>query len=403
MKKAKFTSLFIAVAIIISYAFTGCSGNAEPKDKPSMGIVIGAHKYSPTFTVSQELSDKILNISKNFGNVSVTISSGTPKSVANWSLDVEKKDVGEAKLTQIFKANTQVIIQEIATLKADSPEVNTLSAIIKEANNLHDSGASTKTLIVYDTGLSTTGLLDFTADNLINSSPSFIADQLEAHHSLPDLTGIDIFWSGCGQTRGEQVLDDENRFKLKAIWSEILSRCNPKSVYFNDAELTSETDNDLPEVSLVNTISSKIEVERIDETVPVISIEEDEVGFNPDTADFANPSKANTTLKSLATKLCNTDETIYVIGSTASYGSSESSKTLSEQRASTVVQALINNGVDKEILIPVGIGYTKCSLRVNDIDSNNNLVEDQAIHNRAVFLVPANNPICSELKSEGII
>lgn len=401
--KAKLTSLIITVVIIISCAFTGCSGNTESKDKPSLGIVIGAHKYSPTFTVSQELSDKILNISKNFGNVSVTVSSGTPKSVANWSLDVEKKDVGEAKLNQIAKANTQVIIQEIATLKADSPEVNTLSAIIKEANNLHDSGASTKTLIVYDTGLSTTGLLDFTTDNLINSSPSFIADQLEAHHSLPDLTGIDVFWSGCGQTRGEQMLDDENRFKLKAIWSEIINRCNPKSVYFNDAELTSETDNDLPDVSLVNTISSKIEVEQINETVPVIAIEEDEVGFKPDRADFVNPSNAKATLSSLATTLCKTDETIYVIGSTASFGSSDSSKSLSEKRAATVVKTLIDNGVNKDSLVSIGIGQAKCSLRVNDIDANGNLVEEQAVHNRAVFLVPASNPLYSKLKSEGIL
>lgn len=401
--KAKFTSLVITVVIIISCAFTGCSGNTEPKDKPSLGIVIGAHKYNPTFTVSQELSDKILNISKNFGNVSVTVSSGTPKSVANWSLDVEKKDVGEAKLNQIAKANTQVIIQEIATLKADSPEVNTLSAIIKEANNLHDSEASTKTLIVYDTGLSTTGLLDFTTGNLINSSPSFIADQLEAHHSLPDLTGIDVFWSGCGQTRGEQILDDENRFKLKAIWSEIINRCNPKRVYFNDAELTSETDNDLPEVSMVNTISSKIEVEQINETVPVISIEEDEVGFEPDTADFVDPSNAKATLSSLAATLCKTDETIYVIGSTASFGSSDSSKSLSKKRAATVVQTLIDNGVNKDSLVSIGIGQAKCSLRVNDIDANGNLVEEQAVHNRAVFLVPASNSLCSKLKSEGIL
>lgn len=403
MKKAKFTSLFIVVVLIVSCAFTGCSGNTEQKDKPAMGIVIGAHKYNPTFTVTQELSDKILNISKNFGNVSVTISSGTPKSVANWSLDVEKKDVGEAKLNQIAKANTQVIIQEIASLKADSPEVNTLSAIVKEANNLHDSKANTKTLIVYDTGLSTTGLLDFTADNLINSSPSFIVDQLEAHHSLPDLTGIDVFWSGCGQTRGEQVLDDENRFKLKAIWSEVLNRCNPQSVHFNDAELTSETDSDLPEVSLVNTISSKIEVERIDKTVSVIAIEEDEVGFNPDSAEFVNPTKANSTIKSLAATLCKADQTIYVIGSTATYGSTDSSKILSEKRAAAVVQALVDNGVSEEKLVAIGIGQTKCSLRVNDIDTNGNLVEEQAIHNRAVFLVPKSNPLFTKLTKEGVL
>lgn len=198
-------------------------------------------------------------------------------------------------------------------------------------------------------------------------------------------------------------MDDENRFKLKAIWSEILNRCNPKSVSFNDAELTSETDNDLPEVSLVNTISSKIEVEQINETVPVIAIEEDEVGFKPDTADYVDPSNAKATLSSLATTLCKTDETIYVIGSTASFGSSDSSKALSEKRAATVVQTLIDNGVKKENLVSIGIGQTKCSLRVNDIDSNGDLVEEQASHNRAVFLVPASNPLCSKLKSEGIL
>lgn len=121
------------------------------------------------------------------------------------------------------------------------------------------------------------------------------------------------------------------------------------------------------------------------------------------TGKFQNISRANTTLGSLAATLVKTNETIYVIGSTASYGSVESSKALSEKRASTVVQALVDNGVDKDKLVPVGIGQTKCSLRVNDTDSNNNLVEDQAERNRAVFLVPENNPLCADLKLEGIL
>lgn len=153
----------------------------------------------------------------------------------------------------------------------------------------------------------------------------------------------------------------------------------------------------------MNTISSKIEVERIDETVSVIAIEEDEVGFNPDSAEFVNPTKANSTLKSLATTLCKTDQTIYVIGSTATFGSTDSSKILSEKRAAAVVQTLVDNGVSEESLVAIGIGQTKCSLRVNDIDTNGNLVEEQAIHNRAVFLVPRSNPLFTKLTEEGVL
>lgn len=403
MKKTKITAIIIAIILIVCCCFTGCSEKSEPNNKSSLGLVVGAHKFSPAFTVSQELNDKIYNVAKNYGNVSATVSSGNPKTVADWTLVAEEKDVGEAKLNQIAKANTQVIIDEISAIKADSPEVNTLSAIVKEANILLSSDTQSKTMVIYDTGLCTTGMMDFTVDNLLNSTPQFIANQLEEHHSLPDLTDIEVFWYGLGQTRGEQSLDDENRFKLKAIWKEVLERCNPKNVTFNDTELTSETYSEIPEVSIVNTVSYKIDVEQTVDTLPVIAIKEEQVSFIPDTAEFSDPSSANTTLGSLAATLVKTNETIYVIGSTASYGSVESSKALSEKRASTVVQALVDNGVDKDKLVPVGIGQTKCSLRVNDTDSNNNLVEDQAERNRAVFLVPENNPLCADLKLEGIL
>ena len=93
----------------------------------------------------------------------------------------------------------------------------------------------------------------------------------------------------------------------------------------------------------------------------------------------------------------------YVIGSTATYGSTDSSKILSEKRAAAVVQALVDNGVSEEKLVAIGIGQTKCSLRVNDIDTNGNLVEEQAIHNRAVFLLPKSNPLFTKLTKEGVL
>lgn len=402
MKKG-LISIIVTIMMTITALFTGCSVNTETKDKPALGIVCGAHKFNPSFKVSQKLSDKILEVSKNDGNVSVTVSSGTAKTVANWSLDIEKKDVGETKLNQIAKANTEVIIQEISSLKADNPEVNTLSAIIMEANNLQETKANSKTLIIYDTGLCTAGMMNFATDNLLNSSPDYIASQLEACHSLPNLNGVDVFWFGLGQTRGEQVLDDENRYKLKEIWNEVLNRSHPKSLTFNDSELTSESDENLPDVTIVNTISTKINAENYSETPTVVVLEENQVSFIPDTAEFSDIDLASKKISALAETFKYSNETIYVIGSTASFGDVVSSKTLSKKRAETVSQLLINYGVDKDKLFSIGIGMENCSLRVKDLDDSGNLVEEQAIHNRAVFLVPQSSSVFAKLVDEGVI
>lgn len=401
--KKKLNTIITVIILTITVFFTGCSGNHDTKDKPALGIVVGAHKYNPTFTVSSELNEKLLYVAENYGNVSVTISSGTPKTVANWPLDVENKDVGAAKLNQIAKANTEVIIQEISLLKADTPEVNTLSAINKEANNVNATNALSKTIIVYDTGLSTSGILNFTTENLLNSSPSFIVDQLESSNALPNLSGIDVYWYGLGQTRGEQELDDENRYKLKAIWTEIINRCNPKSLNFNDAELTMESDDNLPDVTIVDTISTEIRMNSITEESNVVVLEEEQLCFIPDTAEFSDPDAANEKIRSLAVSIKESDDVMYVIGSTATYGTPDSSNTLSEQRAIAVSQALIDNGVNENKLVSVGIGQKQCSLKVNDLDSEGNLVEEQAKHNRAVFLVPKRNKIFTKLMSEGVL
>lgn len=393
----------VTIMLTITVLFTGCSESAEINDKPALGIICGAHKFNPSFVVSQELSDMIFVVSKNYGNVSVTVSSGTAKTVANWSLDIEKKDVGETKLNQIAKANTEVIIQEIASLKADTPEVNTLSAIIMETNNIQETETNSKTLIIYDTGLCTAGMMNFADENLLNSSPDYIANQLEICHSLPNLNGVDVFWFGLGQTRGEQLLNDENRYKLKEIWSEVLNRGHPKSLTFNDSELTSESDENLPNVTIVNTISTEISAENYSKSPEVVSLEEDQISFIPDTAELSDINLASKKIRSLADTVKCSDETIYVIGSTASFGDAVSSKILSKKRAETVLQLLIKYGVDKDKLFPIGIGMENCSLRVKDLDESGNLVEEQAVHNRSVFLVPQSSEMFAKLVDDGVI
>lgn len=407
MKTTKRIISLVITVLLLTTVISGCGSSEDNNKQSSIALVIGAHKYNPKFTVSTQLSETIYNVASSYGSVSVTVSSGNPETVANWSLDVEKKDVGEAKLKQIAQANTKVIVNEIANITANSPEVDTLSAIKQAVNNLSESKSPIKNLIIYDSGLSTEGLLDFTKPNLILSDNKCIVDQLQDLHAIPKLDGINVTWYGVGQVRGDQSkLDSDNLCKLKDIWEAILTEGNPDSLTFVDAELTSEyEDSNLPDVSIVDLPTNNIEVptEQPKKTKKVfIQLTDEKLSFKPDTADFVNEGKASAALDKVADNLKNCNDAIYIIGSTATYGPHSSTITLSEKRANKVKKELIKRGVSNNIT-SVGIGDTKCRLRTNDVDSNGNLIESQAKQNRAVFIISESSNTISDLKKERII
>lgn len=407
MKKfIKIVSALLAVLILSAAALSGCSGKPTNGAQSSIALVIGAHKYNPKFTVSTQLSDTIYECARTYGNVSVTVSSGEPKTVANWSMEVERKDVGEAKLKQIAKANTEAVVSQIAQIEADNPEVDTLSAIAQATNNLAETNSEVKKLIVYDSGLTTTGYMDFTKPKLILSDVNSIVRQLKDKHAIPDLTGIEVVWYGIGQVRGKQPkIDSDNLYRVKNLWQATINAGNPASLTFVDAELTSEYEDDsLPDVSLVNFPSDELELSAEEPEQKVfLQLTEEKLSFKSNTAEFADPDSASDTLDSVAKILTNSDESnVYIIGSTSTYGPHDSSITLSEQRAKKVKDELVNRGVTIQ-LISVGIGDTPCDLRTDDTDDKGNLIEEQAKQNRAVFIISENSNAVSALRQEGLL
>lgn len=401
----KICSLLLVLTVLTAAVLSGCTG-PDTGEQSSLSLVIGAHKYNPKFTVSTELSDTIYSVARTFGSVSVTVSSGKPATVANWSLDVERKDVGDAKLRQIAKANTEVIVGEIAQLAADSPEVDTLAAISQAANNLSQVDSPVKMLVIYDSGLSTTGYLDFTKPKLILSDVDSIVAQLSDMHAIPDLSGMDVVWYGAGQVRGaQQRPDSDNLYRLKTLWSEILSAGKPASLKFVDAELTADyEDGALPEVSLVDLPSGELEL-TAEEPAPKVFLQltDEKLGFKPDTAEFSDEGAASEILDKVVEILNGSDGSdVYVIGSTATFGPHDSSITLSEQRAEKVKSELVDRGAGVSI-ISAGIGDTPCGLRTDDVDGSGNLIESQAKQNRAVFIISSTSDTIADLKSGGLL
>ena len=405
-KSLKNISMIVALIILLCVTLAGCADSSGQTEQSSVALVIGAHKFNPKFILSDKLKSMLDNVVSGYGNISVTIVSGEPVTVSDWAIKPVEEDVGKAKLKQIAQANLEVIVNKISQLRAQTPEVDTLSAIRQAANNLAQKDTAAKTLVIYDSGLSTAGYLDFTEPKLIMSDPEAVVGQLSEKSAIPDLTGIDVVWYGVGQVRGEQSrLSSNHSAKLKAMWDAVLRAGNPASLYFNDADLTEDFEQgDLPYVSTVAFPSDEIDLTAADPVDKIfLQLTDEKLSFQPDSSEFLDEQEAAAILDNVASVL-NHSKTpgVYVVGSTATVGSHETSVSLSEKRADKVKDELISRGVGIAVR-SAGIGDTVCSLRTDDIDSNGNLIEEQAKQNRAVFIISEDSDTVRSLIDEGVI
>lgn len=129
-------------------------------------------------------------------------------------------------------------------------------------------------------------------------------------------------------------------------------------------------------------------------------INETQVQFVPDTAEFIDRAKAEEVLKPVADAiLAAPDHSVMIAGTTATYGDQASSVELSEKRAEAVKELLADTyGVPESQMESIGLGYELDPFeRGKDIDGNGNFVESEAKKNRRVVILDAEDPIAQEL------
>lgn len=129
-------------------------------------------------------------------------------------------------------------------------------------------------------------------------------------------------------------------------------------------------------------------------------INETQVQFVTDKAEFIDESKAIEVLKPVAEAINNAPEhTILIAGTTATSGPQKSSVELSNKRAEAVKELLIDTyKVSESQIKVVGLGYELDPFnRGQDIDGNGNFVESEAKKNRRVVILDAEDPIAKQL------
>ena len=117
-------------------------------------------------------------------------------------------------------------------------------------------------MIVFDSGLSTAGILNFAEQNILDVPVDVIIEQLKDMHDLPVLSNVNVTWIGMGQVCGKQdALPSSYKYKLQNLWQEILYAGGAASVTFDTSPLPSEENSfELPECSVVPVVADCLEL-----------------------------------------------------------------------------------------------------------------------------------------------
>ena len=411
-KRTILATMCIALAGITG-SLTGCGSSvmgmgvketaAAEMPSQSVSLVLSGHRYFPAVSLNtEEIYSEIYNACFTYGDLSAVVVDGEPFVAADYHISPPNANVDSAKKKQIAADNTEQIMIELSDIVGETPEVDTLAAIQLSAKALQSTDeGNEKTMLIYDSGLSTTSLLNFASENLIEEPAESIVEQLEEIHAIPNLENMKIIWFGLGETCGEQQkLNSSFVYNLKNIWESILTAGGAATVTFDPSPVFSEeTGKDLPECSTVPVVEETLTLTKNGKLPDIIKWDEkSDVRFKGDLAEFTDTETAREALRPVAEYLSeNPEESIYIFGMTATITGGGSGIELANARAAACEKVLKEAGASEDQMTSVGLGQIANPLRINDVGEQGNQIEELAQKNRAVVIVKAENPLVEKL------
>ena len=372
MKKTISMILILACVIALVSTLVGCSGNGvkAPAEKAAVCYVIANTANSKGLNFNSPLvQDTVYSTVRNYGFISVVNADGKPEIVhaASYDLEDKYKSASEEKLDMDARSKATNIILSMQSIMADDPEVDYLESLRLAVRTLSSlEGYDSKTIVLMGTGLSTTGVMNF-SNNLISAEPEMVINLLNEKSEIPDFKGITVYSQQLGDVAApQQELTSAQRIKLEKIYGGIVETGGGNFVYneiiANPVDDTKQyptvTPVKLPSDAPISFEEVAFEEENIFEE-PVFLTEE-KIGFVADKDVFLNPSEASETLRPVAEYLASHPSiSIVLAGTTAGDSDSDFTMTLSKQRAEAVKDALIQLGVSADRIITIGLGSEK--------------------------------------------
>lgn len=444
--------LFLLSVILVMTMFSGCGRNKEAKEEKvgsELVIIMGRHANANMYTeeMLSNLEGFDEEIQKAFSlwydkskkkycaqaNISVIVSDGYPTTtpiVIDGNANKSETLYTISNTPEKREANINNIISGVKTflasedLMADDEEVDLLAALCEAQTILDNSKSEAKSIIIVDTGITTTGFLDMSEISIQGNSVDELVNEKINEAAYPDLKGVDVRFYGLGNVSSQQAFNrNDNDFKKKMVelWTKILKeKCHVGSqlAQIKVAEIPSnaipmaydENGSGYPYVREVGfdvqkSIADKIEqLGAVDVPAPEppepdegVTLSSAELGFEPNKATFRNTKKAEEIIKNYAVELIDylsgaESNKIYVVGSIArtSESSNAPNDDVSYNRAKKVIDILIKTcNIPADRIIGVDAGTIKFTWRDADEFAGGAYNPTNAQNNRLVRIVPS--------------
>lgn len=341
--------LLIIMVILLVYILKNNKDDKVKNDSPcdAVAIVVGNTKYSPepNFSNISSFENIIKDVFYNTesgkkANVTIISATENPKTI---EID-DKYDVSPAANDVATKENLNLFIKGINKAVSSSPSesgadyfeaIRIAAESIKNANN--------PMIIIYGSGLSDSGVLNFAFDNVLekyNENNNYVIDLLEENGKIKnsEYNNIPTVWYGNGQVVGKQKELKEWKNVLKNIYDDALSYLG-LDVSFEQVNVSSST----------KSVKSDYEVNRtfIDtlESGDEIDLTERYAEFYPDKDTLKNTAEVTNYLTEFSKKIINSNSKLKVVGYQTTCATT---KDLGYARAQTIASILISLGVPED-------------------------------------------------------
>lgn len=343
-----------------------------------VAIAAAGRANAPAAAKSPALSRAIEAAIAQQSYLAIIDTGGTPTVVGAGELKLTAKN-GPAQEDQRRTFSNQ-IATTLANLRSNTPEANPLQALAEAAGSVK-SRAATGTVVLADSGLQTTGALDYTRDGMLLAEPSDLATAVKAAGQLPDLTGITVVLTGIGDTAPPQAsLDTSTRTRLQAQWKALVTAAGASCVYVDPMPNTQPAPTGLPAVSVVTPPPPPVyDLDR------PISLRGDVLAYRDNSPELLDPVAARAALAPLVAALLGTEGRITLTGTTATGGTEADRLRLSADRAETAKQLLVAMGVDAARITTKGVGIDFPGFKPDQDDSGRQIPE-VAAQNRSVIV-----------------
>lgn len=333
-------------------------------------VVVGGHAGMPVARLTGRAAQARDLAAVHGARVAVVVADGAPYLSENVDLQGggSRQDVNRAKIDTA-----------VAAARARTSESDLVAALALAGQKLFTSPGP-RTVVVEDSGLSTSGAVNFTQPGMLDADPTEVAGNLVDVGRIPDLAGAVVVFQGLGDTaKPQQPLDAVRRTQLQAIWAQVARQAGAVHVQFDSAVDKPVSPAGLPPMSAVSFAAP------LACSGHKITLSGGTTAFQPLSPDFIDPDRAVAELRLVAHRIVTDGLISEVVGRYAAVGDRSLRQQLSKQRAQAVADALIGLGVPVSQLRVNGLGSDFPGY-MPDRDAQGHLIPAAAARNRFVTL-----------------